>query len=704
MGGKWRLFRQDAGRASGPPAWVYVLAFGLCVAAGNWGGSRYVSAIIWPANGVLLTAVLQLHRRSAIAVLAAGFAINLVGNLLRGAAPHMVVIFALFNVAEAFVAGMIARRYCGAALDLRRPVRLARFAALAVAPPVTVAAFFGTLAIPVPWPDFGVNFQNWLTVDGLGLLVVAPTCVLLARSHRFSAGEGSSPWRTAALLAALAGVTVAVFSQSAAPVTFIVFVPLMLVAFSLAPHWSALAVIMVAGIAIGFSLFGCGPFVLSRLPPANWPDAGLRPALRAIPILQAYLATVLALTMTASTFVTERRRLEARVKARASAAEQARRLAERAAQSQSRFLSMMSHELRTPLNGVVGMAELLAARPGLDAQATRQVQQIRHASDELLALVNDILDVSRGDTALASAPYFPAAVVHEVATEARDAAAAKRVRFLVEHDVDPADRRLGDERRVRQILRILLSNAVKFTDEGWVELSLRLDADRLEACVADTGSGLSPEILERLFLPFAQADDSIRRAHQGSGLGLALCKRLVEAMGGEIAAENRPGRGAVFRLCLPAPRFAGAQQAAPAVTSGRAPRVLVVDDHPVNREVAALMLQALGCETAAACDGAEAVEAVEAQAWDLILMDVRMPRMDGLEATRRIRALAAPASEIPIVAVTADAMPEDVRRCAEAGMAAHLAKPLTQARLLETLARFLDGRGAAAERVSGCPA
>lgn len=704
MGGKWRLFRQDAGRASGPPAWVYVLAFGLCVAAGNWGGSRYVSAIIWPANGVLLTAVLQLHRRGAIAVLAAGFAINLVGNLLRGAAPHMVVIFALFNVAEAFVAGMIARRYCGAALDLRRPVRLARFAALAVAPPAAAAAFFGTLAIPVPWRDFWVNFQNWLTVDGLGLLVVAPTCVLLARSHRFSADEGSSPWRTAALLAALAGVTVAVFSQSAAPVTFILFVPLMLVAFGLAPHWSALAVIMVAAIAIGFSLFGCGPFMLSRLPPANWPDAGLRPALRAIPILQVYLATVLALTMTASTFVTERRRLEARVKARASAAEQARRLAERAAQSQSRFLSMMSHELRTPLNGVVGLAELLAARPGLDPQAARQVQQIRHASDELLALVNDILDVSRGDTALASAPFAPAAVLREVAGEAREAAAAKGVRFLIEHDIDPADRRLGDERRVRQILRILLSNAVKFTAEGRVELSLRLDGDRLEARVADTGPGLSSEILERLFQPFAQADDSIRRAHQGSGLGLALCKRLVEAMGGEIGAENGPEGGAVFHLGLPAPRSADALQAAPAVKTGRAPRVLVVDDHPVNREVAALMLQALGCETAAACDGAEAVEAVEAQAWDLILMDVRMPRMDGLEATRRIRALAAPASEIPIVAVTADAMPEDVQRCAEAGMAAHLAKPLTQARLLETLARFLDGRGPAAERVSGCPA
>lgn len=704
MGGKWRLFRQDAGRASGPPAWAYVLLFAACLASGNWGGSRYVSAVIWPANGVLLTAVLQLHRRGAIAVLAACFAINVVGNVLRGSQPHMVLIFALFNVAEAFVAGMIARRYCGAALDLRRPVRLARFATLAVAPPAAAAAFFGTLAIPVPWHDFLVNFQNWVTVDGLGLLVVAPTGVLLARSHRFSDGQETPAWRAAALLAALAGVTVAVFSQSAAPITFLVFAPLMLIAFSLAPHWSAVAVIMVAGVSIGFSLIGCGPFVLSRLESARWPDAILRPALRAIPILQAYLATVLTLTMTASTFLTERRRLEARLTARTEAAVRARREAEQAVCAKARFLSMMSHELRTPLNGVVGLAELLAARSGLDAQAARHVQQIRKASDELLALVNDILDVSRGDTALVSAPFSPAAVLREVAAEAREAAAAKGLRFILEHDIDPADRRLGDERRLRQVLRVLLCNSVKFTAEGEVQLSLHLEGDRIEASVADTGPGLSPEIRERLFQPFAQADDSIRRAHQGSGLGLALCKRLVDAMGGEVGAVNRPEGGAVFRIVLPAPRVADAPQAGSVGAARRAPRVLVVDDHPVNREVAALMLQALGCDTAVACDGVEAVEAAQAQAWDLILMDVRMPRMDGLEATRRIRALAAPASQTPIVALTADAMPEDVQRCAEAGMAAHLAKPLTQARLLETLARLLDRRGEAAARAPGCAA
>ena len=160
-----------------------------------------MSAIIWPANGVLLTAVLQLHRRSAIAVLAACFAINLAGNVLRGAQPHMVLLYALFNVAEAFVAGMIARRYCGAALDLRRPVRLARFATLAVAPPIAAAAFFGTLAIPVPWRDFLVNFQNLLDCRWPGLLVVAdgpaagPTVIASRTARMRRPGARRRCWR-----------------------------------------------------------------------------------------------------------------------------------------------------------------------------------------------------------------------------------------------------------------------------------------------------------------------------------------------------------------------------------------------------------------------------------------------------------------------------------------------------------------------------
>ena len=192
---------------------------------------------------------------------------------------------------------------------------------------------------------------------------------------------------------------------------------------------------------------------------------------------------------------------------------------------------------------MVGLTGLLALRPCLDADGARQVGQIREALDRLLSLVDDLLDVARGETATASGPFSPAAILRELAAEAREAAVAKGLAFELEGEVDPHDRRLGDERRLRQILRILLSNAVKFTAEGGVALSVRLNGDRLEACVADTGPGLSPEIRARLLSPSPRPTTSIRRAHQGSGLGLALCKRLVEAMGGAVDAENRPGGG-----------------------------------------------------------------------------------------------------------------------------------------------------------------
>lgn len=257
------------------------------------------------------------------------------------------------------------------------------------------------------------------------------------------------------------------------------------------------------------------------------------------------------------------------------------------------------------------------------------------------------------------------------------------------------------------MLHPLVANAVKFTSQGEVRVRLERADEDVAIRVSDTGCGIAPEVLPQLFEAFSQGDASIRRGYSGAGLGLALASRHVRRMGGRIEVDSRPGSGSTFSIQLPLARLADGPEpvvpAEPAVAAAspeprrtepaveRAPRVLVVDDHPVNREVARIMLGALGCEVIEACDGLEALDRVQSAPLDLVLMDVRMPRMDGLEATRRIRAMGGEPGTIAIVAMTADAMPEDVERCLGAGMNAHLAKPISQAALWDAVSRALSG-------------
>jgi signal transduction histidine kinase/ActR/RegA family two-component response regulator len=708
MRGKWRLFRQEAGRVSGPPPVVYVLLFVLCIALGQWSVARYGSVYIWPANGVLLAAVLQLHRRQALAVLGSCFAINLAGNLFRGAQTDLVILNAALNLGEAVLAGVLARRFCGAALDMRRPARLARFALLAVAPSVIASALIGVPAAHTAPSEFLSTFQNWFSIETLGLLTVTPALLLLARHHRFEARSDAGAWEKAALIGLLVLVTAGVFAQSAAPVLFLIFLPLLLIAFRLSPRWSALSVLLVAVIGGGFTLNEYGPLMLSSLGPDHAPSGASLPILRALPVFHLFMMAVVCVALPASTVVTERQRLQSRLKARTEAAIKARIAAEQAAAAKSRFLSVMSHELRTPLNGVAGFAELLAQRPCLDTEASHQVDQIRRSGSALLTLVEDILAFSRDNGDLAIAPLTPADLIEEAAARVRAEAEAKGLSVTTVSELPAHARWAGDAHRVRQVLRHLLTNAVKFTWVGEVEARVSLRGEDIEFTVADSGPGIPPAELEGLFEQFSQGDVSISRVHDGVGIGLAISKRLVDAMGGEITAINRPSGGARFTFVLPMARAQdGEAPAAPAQVTdeaiadaplmgganlNRAPRVLVVDDHSVNREVAALMLTAAGCEVEMACDGAEAVEAASRGVCDLILMDVRMPHMDGLEATRRIRGLPGRASGVPIVAFTADAMPEDVVRCLEAGMQAHIAKPVSQAMLYAVLNEQLGGQ------------
>ena len=705
--GRWRLFRHEAGRVAGPPAWAYVLLFALSQLIGHWSVATYGQVAIWLSNGILAAALLQLHRRPAVAVMAACLAINIASNTLRGDAGFLLWLNALMNLGEATLAALLARRVCGAALDMRRPRRLAAFALFAAIPAVLATAAVGYAIVLVARqtalsPAILFNIYSFVIVELLGLLLVTPILLLVARAHRFKGMAAACRPEVFGLMALMTAVTVIVFWNDFAPVMFLTFLPMLLIGLRLSPTMTAAALILMAALSGVATLTGHGPIHLTRLTDTAGLEA-VPPMLRRLGVYNLYLLALVGTVLPISTVMTERRRLEARLRARTLAAQEARRKAEDAAAARSRFLAMMSHEMRTPLNGVAGFADVLASRPGLDAVAVRQARQIRESSDGLLMLVEDILDFARGDDALTtSEPLDLAAAAREAVSVSRASADARGLTLSIDDRLPSRSRFTADRRALRQALHPLVANAVKFTERG--EIVVRLDRASDGVCirVSDTGSGIDPAFLPTLFDAFAQADASIRRNHAGVGLGLALAARHVRRMGGRIEVDSRLGEGSTFILHLPLARAADAAAeaediqpveavAAPPAAAGRTPSVLVVDDHPVNREVARIMLEAVGCEVVEVCDGLEALDAVMGRSFDLVLMDVRMPNMDGLEATRRIRALPGPERGLGIVAMTADAMPEDVTRCLAAGMNAHMAKPINQACLLYAVNRALSG-------------
>jgi signal transduction histidine kinase/CheY-like chemotaxis protein len=699
MHGRWRLFRHDAGRVSGPPAWAYVLLFAACLLVGIWSAKTFSAVVIWPANGVMLAALLQLRRRQAVSVLTACLALNLFFNVVRGDPQPMLWLNAVLNLGQVVLAALIARRVCGAALDLRRPRRLINFATMAVVPAVITSSLL-ILSVVAPLrhysPTFFLfTFQRLLGMETLGMMIVTPALLLIAKAHRFRSAAPASPVETGVLVALLLGVTGLVFFQTATPALFILFPFLLLVSFRTSPSWVAVSIIGVAVIGGIATLTGHGPVVLTR--PRDVAGLEAVPLLmRQLVVDHVFLLGVVITALPVSTSMSERRRLIERLERRTAAAHVARRRAEDADAAKSRFLALMSHEMRTPLNSVSGYAEVLARRPSMEPEVLVQLGLIRRSGDALLMLVEDVLEISRGDDVLHPVPLSLDQVIEDSTGAARIVAEGKGLSLTVQIRPDALVPFLGDARRLRQALHHLIGNAVKFTDHGGVTILADRIGDEVLIAVTDTGPGLDIAKVDRLFEPFVQGDDSISRTHIGAGIGLALVKRQASLMGGWVVVDSEPGDGATFTLRLPlaladpAATVDGTRQGLDTDEDGlcdhRPPRVLVVDDHPANREVARLMLAAAGCDIVEADNGEDAIQMACGQAFDLILMDVRMPRVDGLAATRAIRAMGI---TVPVLAVTADAMPEDAACCLAAGMNAHLAKPYSHHALYAAMERLL---------------
>ena len=413
-----------------------------------------------------------------------------------------------------------------------------------------------------------------------------------------------------------------------------------------------------------------------------WESATISPVLNALGEIVHFIAI--------KENITDRKALEANLLEALDRAESANR-------AKSDFLAVMSHELRTPLNGVLGFAELLSETP-LNEEQMDFAQTIKCSGNHLLDVVNDILDFSsieKGRMVLEPGPVVIADLVESSTLAARKVAADKGLEFRLAVEPGTPAQVTGDGRRIRQVLINLLGNAVKFTMRGSVLLRVAGSASHgrgtLDFSIEDTGPGIPTEMLGYLFKPFTQADSTLRRQFEGTGLGLAISNRLATAMGGSISVVSAPGKGSTFTFHLPleaaAPAFLndgrGIQPARPDGGSQLPENpVLVVEDDPSNSMLAGKMLVSLGYRAEFASNGNEALAAFSPGKFAAILMDMRMPVMDGLEATRRIRKIEAGAGgRVPVIALTANVMPGDCERCLAAGMDDFLSKPFKRADL-----------------------
>ncbi len=402
--------------------------------------------------------------------------------------------------------------------------------------------------------------------------------------------------------------------------------------------------------------------------------------------------------------VTEQREMEKQIW-------RAKLAAEEAARAKTSFLANMSHEIRTPLNAIIGVADLLTLTR-LDQQQTDYLRVVRSSGESLLTILNAILDFSKIDAGrleLESAPFDLSRLLSSVGQLFEFQASRKRISFRVDAPTTFPHAFVGDSARLRQVLFNLVGNAIKFTEEGSVVLHVR-DVPRTDGHsslrfeVTDTGIGIPPHLLNRLFKPFSQVDSSTTRRFGGTGLGLAISQQLVEAMGGAITCHSMPGKGTTFAFAIdlahgdagdiPEPERASGEVLllpSSALARARRPyRVLVAEDNPTNQLVLCEMLRRLGLGYTCVETGAAAVDAYHADQPDVILMDCQMPEVDGFEATRMIRRLEANQRRLPIIAVTANALAGDRERCIAAGMDDYLAKPITLGALQNVLSRFLD--------------
>ena len=668
-------------------AYVTSVAYSLFLA-----GATHNLPTVWTANAIAIGALMVLNQRQGLVFLAVTCVLRIaLGLSIQDNLRFTLLITGVDALQMAGTAYLL--RWMGAPVRIRDPRGLLTIIVLACALTVGTSILSnGLLALSAGRPLLK-GWSEWTTSNVLGAAIALPvTLILLDRRHL----QGFPVRAMEAFVGTLAvgGMSAAVFTFDA-DYQVLLFIPAMLAVFRGGPR--AVAVLVMVSLAAAI------PTILQR--------TGVDPRTALPPLRHAVVFHVVlyVVSLVAALTISRQNRLKTLLARRSVVARAAQARAQAANQAKSEFLATISHEIRTPLNSILGFASLVADDPGLSPESRRRLDLVGSAGRSLAEIVGDLLDfakVEAGRLDLTLTPTAPAALLRDATDIIGPEAAARGLYLHTEvealGEAVPDALLALDETRLRQALLNLLANALKFTADGGVTARLVLGpapgALRFE--ISDTGIGIAPEVQARLFQRFSQGDSSISRSYGGTGLGLAISKALVTRMGGEIGVDSALGRGARFWIALtaqPAAAPAPSDQTAPETLTERAPRVLLVDDHPMNRELGKALLTLAGCEVVTAEDGAQAVEAVRVGDIDLVLMDVHMPGMDGLAATRAIRALPGSLAAVPIIALSADALPEQIARCRAAGMDDHVAKPIQREALIAAVAKALEGQDARPE-------
>jgi len=646
---------------------------------------------IWPPDGIALAMMLgPLHRRPLLALLVCQLSASAAGGLLGDSLSFIL----LLKVAGATLVYVLYRILRGLNYDtlahrsdnIIRLFVLSLFGSLLVAVMQTwiVTLFYKVTFISVYLSDAAANW--------VGYAVLTPTFLIMTAHKWRVGGDPATIRRLAKIVAVYLLVVVGIFCQSRFPLLFLLPLALMAVGYTTSIATVACCILATTVIAIACTLTGHGPLM-----------AVTGAATDRMLMLQIVLGVVTATELPIAALMAEHANLKQSLVA-------ARIEAEAASQAKSSFLATLSHEIRTPLNGVLGMAQIMAMDK-LEPEQNARLKVIQRSGEALLSILSDVLDLSKieaGKLTLEAIPFDLGETLRATTVCFAPLAEGKGLRF--ECDLDRvAGVYCGDPTRIRQIVSNLISNALKFTDVGAITVVADQVEGGLRLVVSDTGIGIPADTLEKLFSKFTQADQTTTRRFGGTGLGLSICRELAALMGGTVVVESEEGFGSRFTVLLPLPRISDAPDEsgdpAPAFEELEASlRVLAAEDNPTNQLVLRTFLEMAGVEVSMAADGAEALGMWEREDWDLILMDVQMPVMDGPAATRAIRAreIELGRTRTPIIALTADTMAHQINQHLAAGMDDHVAKPIVAADLFAAIVRATQ-KAAEAEPQSQVP-
>lgn len=642
--------------------------------------------VAWPGSGWLAACLFLLpNDRTRFITAILSLTLDFLGQSQFIGPPSYAAELALVSLVNPVCCYLLVRNFCGDRASFDEPRNLMTFINLAVVTSaITAVLGFALVYVHGDTVRPAAFILTWLLADLPGLLILFPAVQSLFTVRPAAILPGTR-FEAVALPLLVCVLTASVILFGDYTLLFISLPLLVAIAFRLGAAHASLTTLLIAITAV--VAYKYAPSI-----PVTDPSHHVTP----ISFIQLFIAVSFLSSLPAALVVSEQARLRRRLQEAQQRANVAQLGAERASEAKSDFVATMSHELRSPLHGIIGFTRLLSQRSDLPADAQGDIANIQTASSALLTVVSDVLDfasLEQGIIRIQPTPFSVHLLCTTTLALIRNSAEEKGVQTALQISPDLSDAvLLGDIKRLRQVILNLLVNAFKFTDSGVVRLTVsRRDSGEgpnvaLKFAVTDTGQGIAEEHLPLLFQRFSQVDSSHARVHGGSGLGLAISKRLIEAMDGRVGVESRLGAGSTFWFEVELPQYdKQAGTVHDLVSPTKSARILVVDDLELNRDVAEAMLQRSGYHTTTVNGGAQAVEAVRTRDFDLVLMDIQMPVMDGYEATRLIRASGDRFRDLPIVAMTANVAIEEVARCLSEGLDAHIGKPFDQARLVSVI-------------------